>query len=266
MRTLYIPFVVILFFFSCQEHQEHKHITVFASESFKSSLPEINTKFSALYNIEVEVQFAEAHTLQQEIEKNKHIDVLLLDNQNTINTLVQNKYIEGEAKKLVDAVVVGWTWKNTELDDSLGILRSTDIATIGILNPQKSALGKISEMILFESNFSESVLKKVVYYNSQTEIVNALLSKKVDFIFMNKATVLSVDYTGKGFWSEINPNLGLPIEHLAAQVKHTTKKKQSEVQEYYNFLFSAEAASVFEKYGFTQEETFAQPIGLTAAF
>ncbi len=208
----------------------------------------------ALYKQEIDVQYSSTVNLMRRVKEGEKVDVLLTDDLENLFEQGIASLVEDEKQKLVDGVLVGWTLSNIAFDDSLTFLRSSSIKKIGVADPDSCEFGKAAQLLMTEKNVPDFVLAKLKSYSSLRATTEALLKGEVDFVFMSKATVVSAEHAGAGYWFEIMSDDYFPIEHYASKLKQRNMLLTKEIDAYYDFLSGSEASQIFEKYGFVEGE------------
>jgi molybdate transport system substrate-binding protein len=66
-----------------------------------------------------------------------------------------------------------------------------------------------------------------------------------------KSVVLSPEIKGKGKWIELPAEAYQPIEQGVVITSYGQEKHPEESREFFDFLFSEKARSIFEKYGYS---------------
>jgi molybdate transport system substrate-binding protein len=94
------------------------------------------------------------------------------------------------------------------------------------------------------------VSSKLVTGESISQTSQFIATQNADIGFTAKSIVISKEMQGKGKWVELNPQHYPPIEQSAALLQHARQGNEAAARKFYNFLYSAQAKAIYNKFGY----------------
>lgn len=226
-------------------------LIVSAAASLKDALTEIQTLYKAEKpNAAVAITFGGSGALQQQIEQGAPADVFFsaaTSNMNTLKTagLMVDSTIKNLLKNTLVLVLPSDSKSAVRMFEE--VKASADIKKIALGEPTTVPAGKYAEQVFTFYNALDAVKAKTVYAKDVREVLTWVESGNVD-----AGVVYSTDaYTSDKVKIVATAANGThdPIVYPAGVVK--ASKSPVAAKDFVNFLSSAEATAVFEKYGFS---------------
>lgn len=228
--------------------QGNTTILVSAAASLKDSLEEIKQAYQKVKpNVTVTYNFAASGTLQQQIENGAPADVFISAAQKQMNELQQKNLILPETRRnLLTNTVVLIAPKNSNTVTSFKGLTSPNVKRIAVGEPRSVPVGQYTEEILKNLGILEQLKPKFTYGNSVRNVLAAVQSGNADagVVYATDAKIsnqVKVVETAAA-------NLHSPVVYPMAVLKNS--KNVTAAKEYAQFLQSANARSIFTKFGF----------------
>ncbi len=139
------------------------------------------------------------------------------------------------------------------LDDgivpSVEILTSEKINHIALANPRIAPYGTAAIEVLEAYGIYTQVADKLVFGESIAQTNQFLISKSAEIGFTAKSVVLSDQMSGVGKWVELNDSLYTRISQGVVLIR-TKNGNTDKARRFYDFLFSAKARSILQKFGY----------------
>lgn len=139
-----------------------------------------------------------------------------------------------------------------KLDMSKGINLASDssINKIAIANPKTAPYGKAAVEAMKNAKIYDEVVKKYVYAESISQTVT-YATTATDIGFIAKSSLYSPKmsmYKEGVNWVDVNPKLYTPINQGIVIIKNA--KDNKEAKAFYDFILSADAKKIFNKFGY----------------
>ncbi|MFB2898605.1 molybdate ABC transporter substrate-binding protein [Aerosakkonemataceae cyanobacterium BLCC-F50] len=228
--------------------QGNSTIIVSAAASLKDALDEIKPLYQkANPNVTVNYNFGASGALLQQIENGAPADVFISAAQKQMNDLQQKNLIVPETRRnLLTNTVVLIAPKNSNTVTSFKGLTSPNIKRIAVGEPRSVPVGQYSEEIFKNLGILDQLKPKFTYGNSVRNVLAAVESGNADagVVYATDAKIsdqVKVVETAAA-------NLHSPVVYPMAVLKNS--KNAAAAKEYAQFLQSANARSIFTKYGF----------------
>lgn len=225
-------------------------LTVSAAASMTEAMKDIKTAYEAANpNVTITYNFGSSGSLQTQIEQGADADVFASAAQNKMNALQEKGLIlEDTRKDFLENKVVLIVPK----DSTAGITSFDDLATdkvkqIGLGEPDSVPVGQYSKQILTSLNLFDAIESKLIFGKDVKEVltwvetgnVDAGMVYSTDANVSDKVTVIAAAPDGTHD----------PICYPAAVIKDS--KNVDAAKAFVNYLYSSDAKTIFEKYGFT---------------
>jgi molybdate transport system substrate-binding protein len=213
-------------------------------------LTEINRLYTQVSNnVNITANFASSGTLQQQIEQGAPIDVFIsaaaaqMDNLQHKGLIIDDTRQDLLTNKIVLIVPV---------DSDLGITGFFDLATaeverIAIGDPQSVPAGKYAQDVFDELDITAQLESKLVFGSDVRQVLTYVETGNVDagVVYITDALTSDKVIVVASAPADINARVVYPV----AVIK--TSRQVDAANAYIDFLFSDEAMTIFEKYGFT---------------
>ncbi len=230
---------------------EDQTLTVFAAASMKNALDDIDTAFTAKTGVKVSASYAASSTLAKQIEQGAPADIFVSADTDWMDYAVGKKTInEPTRTNLLGNSIVLIAPKDSKIDNVTirpgfdlaklagdGKIATGDVKSVPVGKYAKAALGKLGAWQAAEPKFAmaESVRAAL--------LLVARGEATLGIVYSTDAKVEpGVKIVGT-FPADSHPAIIYPVAATA------TAKPQA--KEYLDYLHSAAAKAVLEKYGFT---------------
>jgi len=222
--------------------------------SAAASLTEALTELNALYvknnsNVTLTPNFAGSGTLQKQIEQGSPADIFISAGASQMDTLAgENLIITSSRKNLLNNSLV----LIVPSDSTLGLTSFTDLTRddvkqIAIGDPASVPAGKYAQQAFDALGITDKLTSKYVMGADVKAVLSYVESGNVQagLVYLTDAKASTKVKIVATAAPEINAKIVYPVAVVAA-----TKVSDAAVA-YENFLFSSDAKSIFEKWGFT---------------
>ncbi len=224
-------------------------LNVSVAASLTDAIKEINSLYiKDKPNVTITPNFASSGTLQQQIENGAPVDVFLSAAQAQMDNL-QNKdlLLNDTRQNFVNNKVV----MIVPLDSTLGLTSFNDMATdkvkkVAIGDPKSVPAGKYAHQAFDQLGITAQIQPKEVLGSDVRQVLTYVESGNVDagIVYSTDALISNKVKVVASAPSEINAQIVYPVAVIKAS------KIPDVAKDYLHFLFSVQAKTVFEKYGY----------------
>ena len=146
--------------------------------------------------------------------------------------------------------LVLWTMKDLDLANWQSVLAGPAVQKIAVANPKTAPYGRETINVLSRLKLEQTLAPKLVFGESIAQTNQYIHSKAADAGFTAKSVVASPEMKGQGKWIALPRDAYQPIAQGAVILRHGEQTNSKCVQQFYDFVFSAKARAVFERYGY----------------
>lgn len=257
MKYVVLFFTFFLLLLGCENQQVQKQtdgkeieITVSAAASLTDALQEIQDNYRAENpDVTIYFNFGGSGALQQQIERGAPVDLFISASKSYIEALAQEGMIaeDEQTTLLTNELTVITTADDQTTIRNLSDLLRTEVSSIAIGIPETVPAGKYAKEALQHENIWGEVESKMIQAKDVRQVLQYVETKNVEAGFVYKTDALSSDKVRIAY--TVDPSFYTPIEYPVGVI-HSSANKQ-EVMEFYTYLQSEEAMSIFKKYGFS---------------
>lgn len=246
-RILVILFLGLL---SCQSAKKTK-LTVAVAANMQYTIAALITEFNKTDKTEIEVIRGASGNLTQQIMSGAPFDIFISADKQYPQELASNGFTVEAPKVYAQGQLVLWTTRpGIGPKSDLQLLLSDSIKRIAIANPKTAPYGHAAVSLLEKYALYDKVKSKLVTGESITQVSQFIATQSADIGFTAKAIVVSGEMNGKGKWVDLNGNDYSAIEQSAALLKYSQQHHEAEARKFYDFLYSAEAKAIYQKFGY----------------
>jgi molybdate transport system substrate-binding protein len=225
-------------------------LSISAAASLTDALKEINALYIKNHsNVTITPNFAGSGTLQKQIEQGAPADLFISAAAAQMDALAKGNLIIAATRKnlLINSLVLV-----VPNDSTLGLTDFKDLASdkvtkIAVGDPKSVPAGTYAQQAFDQLGITAQVTSKYVMGADVKAVLSYVESGNVEagLVYLTDAKISTKVKIVANAPAEINAKIVYPIAVVAAS------KVQEAAAAYENYLFSAEAKTVFEKYGFT---------------
>jgi len=248
--AVYLSIFLLLIVFLCSGcSTSAATVNVSAGAGLTEAMSEINLLYKYQQpDVAVVANFAAAGTLQQQIENGAPADVFISPSSKHMDMLqAKHLIIENTRRDLlfnkVVLIVPG--------DSTLGISGFKDLTgdmvkKVAIGDPESVPVGMYAQEIFMEYGIMDALKSRLVLAGTVRQVLQYVESSNVDagVVFMTDAKTSPDVRIVANAPDFINSKVVYPVAII------DTGKDRTAAADYQEFLFSSQAGSVFEKYGF----------------
>ncbi len=241
--------VTALLIISFSLYAQSINIAVAANVSY--AMPELIEAFHKQYpHIRIQTTLGSSGKLTAQIHNGAPYDILMSANMKYPNFLYKNALAITKPVVYAKGALAMLSTRKRDFSKGINIVKDKNIRRIAIANPKTAPYGKAAIEALKNKHLYTAVKNKCIYGESVSQTV-AYTVTATDLGFIAKSSLFSpkMKHFKNGInFIDVNPKLYTPISQGIVLLKHSTKKTKP--QDFYNFILSKEAKSIFKQYGY----------------
>ena len=253
-NTLYIITLwLVLLLNSCQSTRD-QGITIATAANVQFAMQELTQAFTQTHGIACQTVISSSGKLTAQIKEGAPYDVFVSANMKYPHALYNNGLAAEAPKVYTLGKLVLWTQKD-DLNPELKSLSDNKIKHLAIANPRTAPYGEAAVEVLKKTGVYNRLKSKLVYGESISQTNQFIISETAQMGFTAKSVVVSPKLKAKGKWVEIAPGLYPAIKQGVILLKQKHREaKSAQAKKFYDFLFSAKAKEILQKYGYQTTE------------
>lgn len=240
--------IMMVYMLSCQQKRTNKLIIATAA-NMQFAMIELVEIFSKKTGIECETILGSSGKLTAQVVAGAPYHIFVAADMKYPQQLYEQGLTEAEPRAFASGRLVLWTMDDTP--PSLpATLRNNEFSHIAIANPQTAPYGRAARETLEKLGLYEQLKSKLVYGESIAQTNQFITSEAAQIGFTAKSVVLAPELRDRGTWMDIPPGYHSPLDQGVVILKKDGQLS-TEASAFYEFLFSAEAKEILNKFGYT---------------
>lgn len=224
-------------------------ITVAAAANLQSTLEELKSEFFKETGIGIKVVIGASGKLTAQIMSGAPFDVFMSADMDYPKRLFADGLTIEAPKVYAYGSLVLWTLKDIDLSKGVDSLLNIVVVKVAIASPKSAPYGRQAINVMKSYHLYPQIMSKLVYGESIAQVNQFITTQAVDAGFTAKSVVLAANMKNRGKWIDIDPKMYEPIAQ-GVVILRSVKDKEADARKFYNFLFSAAAKIIFERYGY----------------
>jgi molybdate transport system substrate-binding protein len=251
MRKLFMPLAVILALVvaqSARAQSQTAEITVSAAASLKDALNDITPLFNQSNpQITVHVNLGASGTLLQQIEQGAPVDVFISAAPDQMDTLAKEQMLSPNTRRdLVRNTIVLVVPAGNAQIAAFTDLTNPSVKFVAMGEPQTVPAGKYAQQVLTHYGIYDTLKPKLVLGKDVRSVLTYVATGNADagIVYSTDAKTTSQVRVA----ATARENSHDPVVYPAAVLEDS--KSPAAAKAFEDFLFSSQAQSIFQKYGF----------------
>lgn len=225
-------------------------LTVAVAANLRPAFAELAAAYQKQTGQTVLASFGATGKFCSQIRQGAPFDLLLAADTACPNRLAAEQLTLQPPQIYAIGSLVIWTTREFALNDWPTLLQSNQIHHIAIANPDTAPYGSAAARALQHHKLLPMLEPKLIYGESIGQTNQFIATAAADVGFTAKATVVDPSSTVPGQWREVPADQYPPINQAAVLLKHADGKQRAAAEQFYHFLFSADARAIFVRYGY----------------
>ncbi|MEN3291747.1 MAG: molybdate transport system substrate-binding protein [Burkholderiales bacterium] len=225
-------------------------LTVAVAANVQYAFDDLQAAFSKETGHQIKPVYNSSGKFVAQIMNGAPFDVFLSADMEFPEKLYKEGFAAGAPKVYAYGALVLWTMKDLDLKNWQRVLAGAAVGKIAVANPKTAPYGRETINALQYFKLHDTIKPKLVFGESIAQTNQYIHSRAADAGFTAKSVVVSPEMQGKGTWIELPKGSYQPIAQGALILKHGQQTKPEPAQQFYDFLYSAKARAIFERYGY----------------
>ncbi len=229
---------------------EAETLSVAVAANVQYAFEDLKTAFKQETGNDLVGTFNSSGKFVAQISNGAPFDVFLSADMEFPEKLYKDGFATAAPKVYAYGALVLWTTKNIDLTQWQSALTSNQVAHIAVANPKAAPYGRETMKVLSALKLDQSLQPKLVFGESIAQTNQYIHSGVVEAGFTAKSVVLSPEMHGQGKWVDVPKTTYQPIAQGAVILNYGKEHHAKTAQQFYDFLYSAKARAIFERYGY----------------
>ncbi len=225
-------------------------LTVAVAANVKFVFDELKAEFKKSSGIEVNGVFASSGKINAQIKSGAPYDVFMSADMEFPAALHKDGLAVAAPRVYARGVLVLWTMQPLDLKQGLAVLKNPAVKKVAMANPKLAPYGREAMRALEHFKLRAAVEPKLIYGESIAQVNQYIDTKSVEIGFTAKSVVLAPQMQGRGKWIEVPRDSYQPIEQGIVLLKHGAEKNAESAKRFMEFMGSASARSILQKFGY----------------
>ena len=225
-------------------------ISVAVAANVQYAFDDLQAEFKKETGHDVQGSFNSSGKFVAQISNGAPYDVFLSADMEFPEKLYKDGFTTTAPKIYAYGALVLWTTRELDLTQWQTTLSSDKVARIAVANPKTAPYGRETMRVLTALKLDQTLQGKLVFGESISQTNQYIHSGAADLGFTAKSVVISPEMKGKGKWIEIPKTAYQPIAQGAVVLKYGKEHHPEIAQQFYDFIYSAKARAIFERYGY----------------
>lgn len=225
-------------------------LTVAVAANVKFVFDELRAEFRKASGIDAVGVFASSGKINAQIKSGAPYDVFMSADMEFPQALYRDGLAVSPPRVYAQGVLVLWTLQPLDMNQGMGVLKNPAVKKVAIANPKLAPYGLEAMRALDYFKLRAAVEPKLIYGESIGQVNQYIDTQAVEIGFTAKSVVLAPQMLGRGKWIEVPRESYQPIEQGIVMLKHGADTNAAAAKKFMEFMASAKARSILEKFGY----------------
>lgn len=227
-------------------------LTVAVAANVKFVFDELQAEFTKASGIEVKGIFASSGKINAQIKSGAPYDVFMSADMEFPEALHKDGLAVAAPKVYAKGVLVLWTLHPAlDLKQGMRVLRDPQVKKVAIANPKLAPYGREAIRALEHAGLKNEAEPKLIYGESISQVNQYVDTRATEIGITAKSVVLAPQMLGRGTWVEVPRDSYQAIEQGMVILKHGQQSNAEASRKFYDFMASAKARAILQKFGYT---------------
>lgn len=240
-------------------------LTVAAAADLQFAMPEVVARFEQQTGAKVNVIYGSSGNFAQQIQNGAPFDIFFSADVSYPQQLQSAGLVVPDTLyKYARGKIVLWAPSGSRINLSQGLRSLEDAAVkkVAIANPQHAPYGKAAVAAMQKEGVYDAVKPKLVLGENISQAASFVASGAADVGIVALSLALSPNMMQKGHYFEVAPADYPPLEQACVILR--SAKQQELARRFLEFLRTAAAAAILQRYGFEPLSASPSPTELPA--
>lgn len=225
-------------------------LTVAVAANVKFAFDELQAEFKKSTGLEINSVVSSSGKIAAQVQGGAPFDVFLSADMEFPEALHKDGLSVSAPKVYAYGVLVLWTLGPLDLTRGIKVLSDPGVNKVAIANPKLAPYGEEAMRVLDYYKLRAAVEPRLIYGESIAQVNQYIDTQSASIGFTAKSVVLAPQLQGRGKWIEVPRESYQPIAQGVVILKHGAETNAAAAQRFVEFLGSARARGIFEKYGY----------------
>lgn len=232
-----------------------KTITIAVAANVSYAMDALKREFYRLHpDVKVRVILGSSGKLTAQIKNGAPYGLFISANMRYPQALYKAKIAITKPLVYAEGSLAYLSVKKRDFSQGISLLKDADIRSIAIANPKSAPYGMATFEALQNAKLLEQLKSKFVYGESVAQTLSyTVTSADIGFIAKSALYSKGMRHFKEGAnWASVDAKLYTPIKQGIVLLQES--KNSPEYRAFYDFILSANAKSIFKKYGYIVNE------------
>lgn len=225
-------------------------LIVAVAANVKFVFDELKVEFKKSTGIDATGVFASSGKINAQIKSGAPYDVFMSADMEFPQALHKEGFAVTPPRVYARGVLVLWTLQPLDMQEGLRVLANPEVKKVAMANPRLAPYGREAMRALDHFKLRAAVEPKLVYGESIAQVNQYIDTKSVEIGFTAKSVVLAPQMQGRGKWIEVPRESYQPIEQGVVMLKHGADTNAAAAKQFMEFMASAKARAILQKFGY----------------
>jgi molybdate transport system substrate-binding protein len=231
----------------------NEKVVVATAANVQFVMKELQKVFEKDSGIKLELVVSSSGKLTAQIKEGAPFDLFVSADTRYPQEIHSNGGSDDAPRVYARGALVLWM-RDSTVTPQLATLSSSEIKKIAIANPRTAPYGTAAVQVLQKAGLYEQVKSKLVHGESIAQTTQYIATGAADVGFTALSVVLSPEMKNKGSWTLLDSTTYDPIDQAAVLLRHSeTSPKKEKSRQFYDFLYSEKAKTIFRQHGYSVE-------------
>jgi molybdate transport system substrate-binding protein len=210
----------------------------------------LEAEFEKQSGVDLELVVNSSGKITTQVEQGAPYDVFLSADTQYPQALFRKGLTRGKPRVYGYGQLIVWTTRPVDLSQPLADLLAAGRGKIALANPESAPYGVAALQALAYYGQQQAVADRLVLGESVAQVNQYILAGTVELGFTCQSVVLEPALQGQGQWRPVDPRAYAPIAQSAVLLRSSAARQGKQAQQFFEFLFSPPAQSIFRRYGY----------------
>ena len=225
-------------------------LTVAVAANVKFVFDELRAEFKKSTGIDANGVFASSGKINAQIKSGAPYDVFMSADMEFPQALYKDGFAVTPPTVYAGGVLVLWTLQPLDMTQGMRVLANPAVKKVAMANPKLAPYGLEALRALDYFKLRAAVEPKLIYGESIGQVNQYIDTQAVEIGFTAKSVVLAPQMLGHGKWIEVPRESYQPISQGIVMLKHGADTNAAAAKKFLEFMASAKARGILEKFGY----------------
>lgn len=225
-------------------------LTVAVAANVQYAFDELQAEFRRETGHDLKSVYNSSGKFAAQIMNGAPFDVFFSADMEYPQKLYRGGYAVAAPKVYAYGALVLWTMNDLDIGNWQQALAGPNVQKIALANPKTAPYGSETLRALANLGLDQKLVPKLVYGESIAQTNQYIHSKAADAGFTAKSVILAPQMRGQGKWIDLPKGSYQPIAQGVVILRHGQQSSPKAAQQLCDFISSAKARSIFERYGY----------------